>query len=93
MKAEERKQMMYEAEMQNKMLVNLSKWLRNTMILSSIGVVIAYYGLTGSRAKFAFGIFGILFTVICVIACLLINLGIRNGRKNVANILKLIDKI
>ena len=92
MKAEEKKQMMYEAEMQNKMLLNLSKWFRNAMILSSIGVVIAYYGLTGSGAKFAFGIFGILFTVICFIACILINLGIRNGRKNVTHILELINK-
>lgn len=92
MKAEEKKQMMYEAEMQNKMLVNLSKWFRNIMILSSIGVVIAYYGLSGSGTKFAFGIFGVLFTVICVIACFLINLGIRNGRKNVTHILELINK-
>lgn len=92
MKAEEKKQMMYEANMQNKMLVNLSKWFRNIMTLSSIGVVIAYYGLSGSGVKFAFGIFGVLFTVICVIACLLINLGIRNGRKNVNHILKLINK-
>lgn len=92
MKPEEKKQMMYEAAMQNKMLLNLSKWFRNAMILSSVGVIIAYYGLSGSGTKFAFGILGVLFTVICVIACLIINLAIRNGRKNVNHILELINK-
>lgn len=92
MKAEEKKQMMYESKMQIKMLKNLSNWSRNTMALSSIGVVMAYYGLSQSGIKFAFGIFGVVFAVICVIACLIINLGIRNGRRNVNHILELINK-
>ena len=92
MKAEKKKQMMYEAEMQNKMLKNLSKWFTNIMALSTIGIVLAYYGLSRSGFKFAFGIFGAIITVISVIACLLINLAIRNGRKNVNHILELINK-
>lgn len=92
MKAEEKKQMMYESKMQTKMLKNLSNWSRNTMVLSSMGVVMAYYGLSQSGIKFAFGIFGVVFAVICVIACLIINLGIRNGRRNVNHILELINK-
>ncbi|MDV3427749.1 MAG: hypothetical protein LIR50_12115 [Bacillota bacterium] len=92
MKAEEKKQMVYEAEMQNKMLKNLSKWSMDAMVLSSIGIVIAYFGLSGSGMKFAFGIFGIVFSVICVAAYLIINLAIRNGRKNVNHILELIKK-
>ncbi|WP_242851596.1 hypothetical protein [Clostridium sp. DMHC 10] len=78
---EKKKQMIYEAEMQSKLLKKLSKWSINVMGLSSIGVVIAYYGLSHSGIKFAFGIFGILIAVISVIACLIINLAIRNGKK------------
>lgn len=92
MKEEEKKQMFYEAEKQSKLLKNLSKWSRNVMGLSSIGVVIAYYGLSHSGIKFAFGVFGILFTVICVIACLLINLAIKNGTRNVNHILEMVSK-
>ncbi|MFL0252037.1 hypothetical protein ACJDT4_16575 [Clostridium neuense] len=88
MKSEEKKQMVYEAEGQSKLLKNLAKWSRNAMGLSSIGVVIAYYGLSHSGMKFAFGVFGVIFTVICFIACLLINLAIRNGRRNVNHILE-----
>jgi len=92
MKAEEKKQMVHEADMQGKMLKNLSKWSVDTMVLSSIGIVIAYFGLSGSGIKFAFGIFGIVFSVVCVAACFIINLAIRNGRKNVNHILELIKK-
>ncbi|MDD3224496.1 MAG: hypothetical protein PHX70_07310 [Clostridium sp.] len=91
MKDEEKKQMLYEAENQSKLLKKLSKWSINAMGLSSVGIVIAYYGLSHSGMKFTFGVFGVLFTVICAIACLLINLAIRNGRKNVNNILKIIS--
>jgi uncharacterized membrane protein YidH (DUF202 family) len=91
MRDEEKKQMFYEAEKQSVLLKNLSKWSRNSMGLSSVGVVIAYYGLSHSGMKFTFGVFGVLFTVICALACLLINLAIRNGRKNVNNILKIIS--
>jgi divalent metal cation (Fe/Co/Zn/Cd) transporter len=92
MKDEEKKQMVYEAEKQSKLLKNLAKWSRNVMGLSSIGVVVAYYGLSHSGIKFALGVFGVLFTVICVIACLLINLAIRNGRRNVNHILEMVSK-
>lgn len=91
MKDEEKKQMVYEAEKQSKLLKNLGKWSINVMGLSSIGVVIAYYGLSHSGIKFAFGVFGVVFTVVCAIICLLINLAIRNGRRNVNSILKIIS--
>ncbi|AAK79429.1 hypothetical protein BJV85_002534 [Clostridium acetobutylicum] len=91
MEDEEKKQMFYEAKQQSRLLKNLSKWSRNVMGLSSIGVVIAYYGLSHSGIKFAFGVFGILFTVICASACFLINLAIRNGRRNVNHILEMIN--
>lgn len=90
MKDEEKKQMVYEAEKQSKLLKNLSRWSRNVMGVSSIGVVVAYYGLSHSGIKFALGVFGVLFTVICTIACLLINLAIRNGTRNVNNILEML---
>ncbi|WP_234122264.1 hypothetical protein [Clostridium hydrogenum] len=90
MKDEEKKQIMHEAEMQSKLLKNLSKWSRNVMVLSSIGIVLAYYGLSRSGVKFTFGIFGAVFAAVCAIVFFLINLGIRNGKRNVNDMLKLI---
>lgn len=91
MKDEEKKQMIYEAEKQSKLLKNLSKWSRNAMGLSSIGIVIAYYGLSNHGIKFAFGVLGVVLTVVCAAACIIINLAIRNGRRNVNSILNIIS--
>lgn len=92
MRDEEKKQMIHEVERQSKLLKNLSKWSVNVMGLSSTGIIMAYYGLSHSGMKFVFGIFGVLFAAVCVIACLVINLAIKNGRRNVNHILELINK-
>ncbi len=40
-----RKQQMQEIEYQKKMLSNLKKWMRNLIVLSSVGIVIAYWAM------------------------------------------------
>ena len=45
MTVQTKQQQLKEIEYQTKMLNNLKKWMRNLIILSSIGVVVAYWAL------------------------------------------------
>ena len=81
-----------EIEFQTQMLNNLKKWIRNLIILSSIGVILAYWGL-GVQSKMpftVFGVAGVIITIISVILCVVIGLGIKRGRANVDKILQLV---
>ena len=84
--------LLYEAKMQTKMIGNLAKWARNAMALSTIGIVLAWWGLSGSGARFAAGIAGMVLTVFSVAAAVIVNLAVRNGRKNVEKLLSAAGK-
>ena len=45
MTTQTRAQQLKEIEFQTQMLNNLKKWIRNLIILSSIGIILAYWGL------------------------------------------------
>ena len=79
---EKKKLLIDEADKQVKVLKNLKKWLRNFMGFSTIGLVIACWGIQGTTLQFAFGIIGII-----------INMGIKNGEKNVKKILKIVGQL
>ena len=85
-------QQLKEIEFQTKMLNNLKKWIRNLIIISSIGIVLAYWGLAvQSKMPFTvFGVAGVIITIISVILCVVIGLGIKRGRANVDKILQLV---
>ena len=44
MTTQTRAQQLKEIEFQTQMLNNLKKWIRNLIILSSIGIILAYWG-------------------------------------------------
>ena len=79
MTTQTRAQQLKEIEFQTQMLNNLKKWIRNLIILSSIGIILAYWGL-GAQSKMPF----------TVILCVVIGLGIKRGRANVDKILQLV---
>lgn len=82
-----KKLLLDEAEKQTKAINNLKKWLRHSIGLSTITMVIAYFGIKGNGIIFTLGVIGIILTVICLAAAFLINLGIRNGKNNIEKIL------
>ena len=49
MTTQTRAQQLKEIEFQTQMLNNLKKWIRNLIILSSIGIILAYWGLGVQR--------------------------------------------
>ncbi len=83
-----KKQLLREAEQQKDALNRLKRWMQYAMIVSSCAVVLAWWGLTGAGVRFACGIAGVVFTLIGILCAALIGLGIRNGRRNVENILR-----
>ena len=90
---EEKKLLIDEADKQVKVLKNLKKWLRNFMGFSTIGLVIACWGIQGTTLQFAFGVIGIIIMIVCTISSIIINMGIKNGEKNVKKILKIVGQL
>ena len=86
------KELSIEASLQAKEIKKLEKWLRMFLSVSSIFLVIAYWGMQGEGTRFAVGVTGVVFTVICVLLAAVINLGIKKGRANVRRMLKLAEK-
>lgn len=85
-------QQLKEIEYQTKMIDNLQKWIRNLIIVSSIGVVIAYWTLKMQSGTIynIFGVISIIVIVACVLLCAVIGLAIKNGRRNVEKIKKVV---
>ena len=86
------KELSIEASLQAKEIKKLEKWLRMFLSVSSIFLVIAYWGMQGEGTRFAVGVTGVVFTVICILLAAVINLGIKKGRANVRRMLKLAEK-
>lgn len=63
------------------------------MVLSAIGVVVAYMGFTGSaKYHIAIGAAGAAVILIGMAFAIICNLGIRTGRENVERILNAAEK-
>ena len=78
-----------EIKFQTKMLNNLKRWLKVSIILSSLSFA---FVLFGSSLDFVYQIIGIIGMILCTIACVLILLGYKNGRNNVNKIIDSLNK-
>jgi hypothetical protein len=93
MNKKDKKRLIYEAEKQTQEVKNLKRWIRKSIGLSSITMIIAYFGIKSSGLLTTFGIIGIVLTIIFVIAAIFINMGIKNGQKNIKKILSIVEGI
>lgn len=90
MNTQTRAQQLKEIEFQSNMLNNLKKWIRNLIILSTIAVALAYWGL-GIQSGMPYTIFGVIGVIVCVISvilCVIVGLGFKRGKENVDKIIK-----
>ena len=81
-----------EAKMQIKALKKINEWKRLAVIISTIGIAIAYAGIAGSPSHLFLGILGILLTLAGAGAAVVTNLGLKNGRRNVEKMIHVIDE-
>lgn len=91
MNADNKKKLMLEAELQLKALKKINIWKLAAIAFSTIGVALTYAAFAGNSRNIFLGILGIILTVVSLMAALLLNHGLRNGRKNVEKILNAID--
>ena len=85
-------QQLREIEYQTRMIENLKKWVRNLIVISSIGVAMAYWALKLQNGMIynVVGVISIIIIVVSVILCAVIGLAIKNGRANIEKIKKVI---
>lgn len=91
MNAEERKKLSKEAEMQIVAIKKINRWKIIAIAISTLGVAITYAGLCGNGKSPFLGISGIVITVLSVIIALILNLGVKNGKRNVEKILNVLE--
>lgn len=92
MNALEKDSLLTEAKMQIKALKKINEWKRLAVIISTIGIAIAYAGIAGSPSHLFLGILGILLTLAGAGAAVVTNLGLKNGRRNVEKMIHVIDE-
>ena len=83
-----KKELLEEAKKQSEMLERIGRWRTYSMVLSAIGVAVAYMGFKGSFYPIVVGVIGNVIIVAGVGFAAFCNFGIRTGRENVERILK-----
>ena len=92
MNAIEKDSLLTEAKMQINALKKINEWKRLAMIISTIGIAIAYAGIAGTPSHLFLGILGIFLTLAGAVAAVVTNLGLKNGRRNVEKMIHVIDE-
>ena len=82
-----KEQALDEAQKQKKALALMGRWRNWLFILTTCLMVVAAFGLRKSGALFVLGVTFAALTILSFILLLLVNLSIRNGRRNVERIL------
>ena len=83
-----KKELLEEAKKQSEMLERIGRWRTYSLVLSAIGVAVAYMGFTGSFHPVAVGVSGIVIIAAGIGFSVFCNFGIRTGRENVERILR-----
>ncbi len=81
----ERSALLEEARMQTMALKRIQRWLHIAILISTAGAGLIFYGLQGTAA---WTVLGIAVLALGLLAAILINYGLRNGRRNVEHILE-----
>lgn len=87
----ERNNLVTEAKMQINALHKISGWKKLAMIVSAIGVAMAYAGISATPSNLFLGISGIFLILAGAAAAVVMNLGLRNGKRNVEKMIHIID--
>lgn len=92
MNALKKNSLLTEVNMQIKALDKINEWKKLAIIVSTIGVAIAYAGIAGTPSHFFLGILGIFLTLTGAAAAVVTNLGLKNGRRNVEKMIHVMDE-
>jgi hypothetical protein len=82
-----KEQLIDEAQKQKKALAMMGHWRSCLFVLTTTLMVLSAFGLRKSGAAFVLGVIAAIFAALCFAMLLLVNLSIRNGRRNVERLL------
>lgn len=82
-----REQLLDEAQKQKQALAIMGTWRSALFAATTVLLVLAVWGLRSGGAALIVGIAGVVLTILSFTAMLVVNLGIRNGRRNVERLL------
>lgn len=88
----EKESLLTEVKMQTAALKKINVWKRLAILVSTIGVALAYGGLSGTPSRLFLGISGIFLIIAGFASAAVFNLGMKNGRRNVEKIICAIDE-
>lgn len=88
----ERRKLSTEAQMQIKALKKINLWKNIAIAVSTIGVALTYAGLAGTSRSLFLSIPGVIIIILGLGSAMILNLGIKNGRRNVEKMLAVLDK-
>lgn len=92
MNAMEKRRLSEEAKMQMAALKKIQHWKAIALCVSAIGVAAVYTGLFRETQNLFLGIPGIAAVLTGSICAIVLNLGIKNGRRNVGKILDVLEQ-
>ena len=92
MDAAEKKRLTKEANMQLSALKRINQWKTFALALSAVGVALTYASMAGVDKNWALGFPGIAAILIGAAGAVVLNLGLKNGRRNVEKMLDAIEK-
>jgi hypothetical protein len=77
--------------MQLKALKKIEVWKNIAVALSTLGVALTYAGMAGNSRNLFLGIPGVIIILAGLISALILNLGLKNGRRNVKKMLRILE--
>ena len=80
-----------ETHMQLKALKKIEVWKNIAVALSMLGVALTYAGMAGNSRNLFLGIPGVIIILAGLISALILNLGLKNGRRNVKKMLRILE--
>lgn len=87
MNAEKRMFLSQEAEMQKQALRKIAIWKNIAIAISTFGIAMLYAGAAGADKNLFLCIPGIIIMAAGLICGLILNLGLKNGRRNVEKLM------
>lgn len=81
-----------EARKQKEALKTISKWRRNLFVFTACLVMTAIFGITGGRFR-GLGIAAGVLAAVSLLLMLAVDLSIRNGHRNVEQILRSLESV
>jgi len=88
--AVEKNRLSKEVKLQTNALQRISRWKTTAIALSTLGVALTYAGFASESSHLFFGISGILLILLGTAGAVVLNLGLKNGKRNVEKMLNLL---